>query len=366
VPGAYQGRGHGNAFLNDLCGADVLIHVVDASGGTDKGGNPTEASFSGLGRREEKAKEEQDVYRPSDDVAWVRNEIHRWIYNNIQAKWASVVRLGVDRLVELLSGYHASRAVAAAALKRMGVDLKTISSEELRLWMPIDLHRLVAHFLRVRFPILLALNKCDHPDSEGHVQELLRRYDKEPHARVSALAELRLSRWRREGRVDYSPGSRHVHVISPLSTFGEELRWVQDVMANLGGSTGVLELVNAAVHLRPPLLVFPVADLETCRCEGPVQRQESLGVAGSWFSTCAAGSDHILRDVIVMKPGSSVQDVYETMKRPPWQMISGDFIRAECRIDQEQRKLMKKTDVVNEGTCVLKIMTNKRSCWQRK
>ncbi|EKX47881.1 hypothetical protein GUITHDRAFT_42659, partial [Guillardia theta CCMP2712] len=169
VPGAYQGRGHGNAFLNDLCGADVLIHVVDASGGTDKGGNPTEASFSGLGRREEKAKEEQDVYRPSDDVAWVRNEIHRWIYNNIQAKWASVVRLGVDRLVELLSGYHASRAVAAAALKRMG----------LRLWMPIDLHRLVAHFLRVRFPILLALNKCDHPDSEGHVQELLRRYDKE-------------------------------------------------------------------------------------------------------------------------------------------------------------------------------------------
>lgn len=27
VPGAYTGRGRGNAFLNDLLDADVLIHV---------------------------------------------------------------------------------------------------------------------------------------------------------------------------------------------------------------------------------------------------------------------------------------------------------------------------------------------------
>ncbi len=33
-----QGRGRGNAFLNDLTDADVLIHVVDASGSTDKEG----------------------------------------------------------------------------------------------------------------------------------------------------------------------------------------------------------------------------------------------------------------------------------------------------------------------------------------
>lgn len=29
VPGAYEGRGRGNAFLNDLCDADVLIHVSE-------------------------------------------------------------------------------------------------------------------------------------------------------------------------------------------------------------------------------------------------------------------------------------------------------------------------------------------------
>ncbi len=38
VPGAYQGKGRGNAFLNDLVNCDVLIHVVDASGQTTASG----------------------------------------------------------------------------------------------------------------------------------------------------------------------------------------------------------------------------------------------------------------------------------------------------------------------------------------
>jgi ribosome-binding ATPase YchF (GTP1/OBG family) len=41
VPGAYQGRGRGNAFLNDLLDSDVLCHIVDASGTTDAGGAET-------------------------------------------------------------------------------------------------------------------------------------------------------------------------------------------------------------------------------------------------------------------------------------------------------------------------------------
>ncbi len=76
VPGAYQGRGKGNAFLNDLCDADVLIHVLDASGCSDKEGRIL-ADVQG---------------DPAEDVAWVREEIHRWIYNNVRAKWRSVCR----------------------------------------------------------------------------------------------------------------------------------------------------------------------------------------------------------------------------------------------------------------------------------
>ena len=41
VPGACEGRGRGNKFLNDLLDADVLIHVIDMSGKTDENGKPT-------------------------------------------------------------------------------------------------------------------------------------------------------------------------------------------------------------------------------------------------------------------------------------------------------------------------------------
>ena len=46
VPGAYQGRGRGNAFLNELCDADVLIHIVDAAGLCDENGNGLEAALA--------------------------------------------------------------------------------------------------------------------------------------------------------------------------------------------------------------------------------------------------------------------------------------------------------------------------------
>ena len=42
VPGASEGKGLGNQFLDDLRGADVFIHIVDTSGTTDEEGKETE------------------------------------------------------------------------------------------------------------------------------------------------------------------------------------------------------------------------------------------------------------------------------------------------------------------------------------
>ena len=38
VPGAHEGKGLGNRFLDDLRHADALVHVVDVSGTTDSEG----------------------------------------------------------------------------------------------------------------------------------------------------------------------------------------------------------------------------------------------------------------------------------------------------------------------------------------
>lgn len=44
VPGAHEGKGLGNKFLDDLRHADALVHVVDVSGTTDAEGNSEVAS----------------------------------------------------------------------------------------------------------------------------------------------------------------------------------------------------------------------------------------------------------------------------------------------------------------------------------
>ena len=40
VPDAHKGKGLGNQFLDHLRQADAILHIIDASGGTDSEGNP--------------------------------------------------------------------------------------------------------------------------------------------------------------------------------------------------------------------------------------------------------------------------------------------------------------------------------------
>ena len=97
VPGARDGRGRGNQFLNDLVDADVLIHVVDASGRSDR-----EGVEGGEGSGD-----------PLDDVMWVRDEIHGWIFTNVRRKWATPSGVGEAR--GDVAGYGADRAPCARA-----------------------------------------------------------------------------------------------------------------------------------------------------------------------------------------------------------------------------------------------------------
>jgi ribosome-binding ATPase len=90
VPGAYQGRGRGNKFLNDLTDADVLVHVVDSSGMADAEGN--------LLGEEEVMDTSKNSSRPLEDLAWIRNELIEWVYNNLMYKWDSVIRRGRSKV----------------------------------------------------------------------------------------------------------------------------------------------------------------------------------------------------------------------------------------------------------------------------
>jgi ribosome-binding ATPase len=110
VPGAHQGKGLGNKFLDDLRHADALIHVVDVSGTTDAEGKNTRG------------------YDPSVDIAWLRSEIVAWIRGNLMEKWGSIKRrhiatkaTAVETLQNQFSGYGSTAAVVGRTLDRLGL-----------------------------------------------------------------------------------------------------------------------------------------------------------------------------------------------------------------------------------------------------
>ena len=65
IPGASEGLGLGNKFLDDLRTASVLLHVVDVSGTTNEKGESTEG------------------YDPIKDIDWLQQEIHKSFFFRI-------------------------------------------------------------------------------------------------------------------------------------------------------------------------------------------------------------------------------------------------------------------------------------------
>ena len=76
VPGAWEGRGLGNQFLDEICRADALIHIVDASGGTD-----CEGKSCKIGEHD-----------PVEDVQFLEREITMWMVSILKKDWSRIAR----------------------------------------------------------------------------------------------------------------------------------------------------------------------------------------------------------------------------------------------------------------------------------
>ena len=317
VPGAHRGRGRGNAFLNDLCDADVLVHVVDASGRSDRdgvdhaGGDEVEEFSSNASTRAS----DTSAFDPALDVRWVRDEIHRWIFANVRAKWRGV-RRRPERLRELFSGYHCPPTVADAALRKCGVaDPRAPPHELIRGWAARDLHALVAHFTRARFPTLLALNKCDVASSKAH--------------------------------------ARRAREAWPLET-------CVDVSAR-DDPTSVRRAVAAAVALKPPTLGFPVdcLDAGTAFAASP-EKAEGAG-AGFLEKKKAA-----LRECVLLKPGSTVLELFAEARRVG-ACGNGELVRSETSDGAGRRRTLRRDEPVAAiPGGVVKFYVNRKVKWQGK
>ena len=72
-----------------------------------------------------------------------------------------------------------------------------------------------------------------------------------------------------------------------------------------------------------------------------------------------------LRDAILMKTNSTVEDLYIALKRMG--ALGGEFVRAEGTSDIGiPAKPIPKYQILSKKIRIIKIMTNKRSTWQKQ
>lgn len=241
VPGAHEGRGLGNQFLDELTNADVIVNVVDASGGTNAEGEPVEVG----------------TFDPVEEVDFIEEELEQWLAGIVERNWESVVRKSRspdfdldDALADLLTGVGANEYDIQAVLRELDY------SPNPREWTDED--RLVlARAIRQRTkPIVLVANKIDIAPEEN--LERLAATGK-PVIPATADGELALRRAREAGLVDYHPGDDDFELAGDVSGPQQKgLEQIRDLMADHGG-TGIQNAIDTAVYdVLDHITVYPV------------------------------------------------------------------------------------------------------------
>ena len=225
IPGAHEGRGLGIQFLNDIIQADMLIHIVDASGTTDSEGQETTG------------------HDPSEDVRFLENEIDMW--------FADVIKRNIEKIkdtkkaIEILSGLGIKPKHITEVTERVGMENIEEFARELR---------------KISKPMIIAANKIDLPWAEQNIQKMRKDFPNLTIIPCSAEAENALRTAARVGLIDYVPGSKDFTVKAELNDKQEKaLDLIKTNILDKYGSTGVQECLNKAVFdFMKYIAVYPV------------------------------------------------------------------------------------------------------------
>lgn len=251
IPGASKGRGLGNKFMDDLRQADVLIHVVDASGSTDLEGNRSRPG----------------TYDPLEEVKYITLEINEWFKGVVTRLWASKIsryitsaQNPVEVIYQNLSGIGIKKWHVLSAIRLAGLENKSPKS-----WAQPDVEEFALKLREVSKPIIIAANKVDYPEAVDNVKKLVEVLGPENVVPVSALAELILRKASDSGIIEYLPGDREFQLRVPSASLKPDQIRVLDLISKnvlqIYGSTGVQELLRRAVFNKLRLIaVYPVED----------------------------------------------------------------------------------------------------------
>jgi ribosome-binding ATPase YchF (GTP1/OBG family) len=245
VPDAWEGKGLGNQFLDDLRQADALINVIDVSGSTDIEGNPGKPG-------------EHD---PCEDVTFLRREIDLWIREILKNGFGKIARTAKMTgakpdviLYERLAGLKVTENEVKAAVRDVN------PPEDPTKWDDDIMLALAQKIREYSKPMIVAMNKADIAP-EGNTDKVKAISDLA--VVTMAETELALKKAHDAKLVDYTPGDRSFKVRDGVKLSDGQKKALDYMAENMekNGGTGVQEcLEKAAFELLDLITVYPVED----------------------------------------------------------------------------------------------------------
>ena len=312
IPGAHEGLGLGNQFLDDLRQADTLIHVVDAAGTTDEKGNPLEA-----GSR-----------NPKDDTLFLNEEIDFWIKNILvkHFKTKNNQKITINDMAEKLSGLGITKEHIKTSLNELNYDLSKIKE-----WTDKEFLEFAIALRTKSKPIIIAANKCDIPYGRKNIPLLKKEFPEYSIVPISAESELVLREALEKKIINYIPGESVFEIMGKTNEKQKQaLEFVKEKVLKVLGNTGVQQILNQTVFgLLNQIVVFPVED----------------------ENKLTDGKGRVLPDAYLLPKGATPLDLAYKIHSD----IGDKFIGAiDCRT---KRKIGKETKLKNRD--IIKILTKR-------
>ncbi|MBW3015060.1 redox-regulated ATPase YchF [Candidatus Woesearchaeota archaeon] len=247
VPGAHQGLGMGNQFLDDLRQAHVLVHVVDISGSTNEKG---EACTPG-------------EYDPANDVSFLEEELDMWYLGILKKGWEKFARQVMQEKSEIhkalakqLSGLGVNEEMVGDCIKKLD-----LNKEKPNTWTEENLKSLAVELRRITKPMVIACNKIDVPGAKENFERVKEMYPNYIFVPCSAESELVLRLAAKNNIIEYIPGNPDFTIKSPEKVNEKQsaaLNFVRENILKKFGSTGVQEVLDTAVFkLLGYIAIFP-------------------------------------------------------------------------------------------------------------
>ncbi|HIH09704.1 MAG TPA: redox-regulated ATPase YchF [Candidatus Diapherotrites archaeon] len=245
VPGAHEGKGMGNQFLSDLSRADVLIHVIDASGSTNEKGESVAAGS----------------YDPANDVRFLEEEIDLWFYGIIEKNWPKFGKVPFESKAKLVSAMAQNLSGIGAREDQIDSTLleMNLTDKKPSLWSEQEKHAFAKSFREKSKPVIIAANKADMPNARQNIEKLKGQFPGKVIIPCSGISELTLKRAAKDGAIDYVQGAKDFKVEKELSDKQNQgIEYIRKMVLEKFGTTGVQEVLESAVFdLLGYIAIFP-------------------------------------------------------------------------------------------------------------